>query len=196
VVDPAKEAVVARWGGVWTRSFLQLSADGKRLYVSSQGVTPGTLDALPLPERPDDKPAAYRAAVPEGRSLGGEIQATPDGRFLLCKAGVVLTSSEVRDEDLQFHAWVGPFAAAAVDADAGAAFVLTRDGALKHYSYPEFKLLATYQLGVVPTRAAVDGKAGRLYVAGFDPKTVGDNPRARGFGDVFVYSLQEVLSKK
>ena len=51
VVDAAKEAIVARWGGVWNRSFLRLSADQKRLYVSSQGVKPGTLDALPLPGR-------------------------------------------------------------------------------------------------------------------------------------------------
>ena len=53
VVDAAKEAIVARWGGVWNRSFLRLSADQKRLYVSSQGVKPGTLDALPLPDKLD-----------------------------------------------------------------------------------------------------------------------------------------------
>jgi hypothetical protein len=196
VVDPAKEAIVARWGGVWTRSFVQLAADGKRLYASSQGVTPGTLDALPLPEKPDEKPAAYRAPAPGKYALGGEFTPTPDGRFLLCKTGVVLTSSANRDEDLQLHAWVGPFAAAAADPDAGAAFVLTRDGALKHYSYPEFKLLATYQLDIVPTRAALDGKAGKLYVAGVDPKAVADHPRARGYGDVFVYELRDVLTKK
>ena len=64
VVDAAKEAVVARWGGVWNHSFIRTSADQKRLYVSSQGVKPGTLDALPVPDKIDDKPAAYRAALP------------------------------------------------------------------------------------------------------------------------------------
>ena len=88
VVDAAKEAVVARWGGVWNRSFLRLSADQKRLYVSSQGVKPGTLDALPLPEQVGDKPAAYRAAAPAqyraGRRVPGDagrpIPAVQDGR--------------------------------------------------------------------------------------------------------------------
>ena len=67
---------------------------------------------------------------------------------------------------------------------------------MKHYSYPEFKLLATWDLGIAPTRAALDGKAGKLYVAGFDPKAAAEHPRARGFGDVFVYSLPDVLTKK
>jgi len=115
VIDPAKEGIVARWGGVWTRSFAQLSADGKRLYVSSQGVTPGTLEALVLPGKPDDKPAVRRANVPQSNKLGGEFLATPDGRFLLCRTGTVLRSSSDPAEDLKFHAAVEPFAAAAVD---------------------------------------------------------------------------------
>ena len=196
VVDSAKEAIVARWGGVWNHSFIQLSPDQKRLYVSSQGVKPGTLDVLPIPGKIDDKPAAYRAAVPTQYALGGECQATADGHFLLCKTGVVLKASETRDEDMQFQAWVGPFTAAAVDADAHSAFVLTREGVLKQFSYPEFKPLATWDLGIAPTRAALDGKAGKLYVAGFDPKAAAEHPRARGFGDVFVYSLPDMLTKK
>ncbi len=202
VVDAAKEAIVARWGGVWNRSFLRLSPDQKRLYVSSQGVKPGTLDALPLPGRGEvtsplrDKPAAYRAAPPAQYALGGEFQATPDGRFLLCKTGVVLTASETREEDVQFAAWVGPFTAAAVDPETKSAFFLTREGMLKQVSYPEFKPLATYDLGIVATQAALDGKAGKLYVAGFDPKTAAEHPRARGFGEVFVYTLQDMLTKK
>ena len=115
---------------------------------------------------------------------------------MLCKTGVVLTASETREEDMQFAAWVGPFTAAAVDAETKGDFILNRDGILSHYTYPEFKLLATYDLGVVPTQAAVDGKAGKLYVAGFDPKTAAEHPRAHGFGDVFIYSMQDVLTRK
>jgi WD40 repeat protein/mono/diheme cytochrome c family protein len=196
VVDAAKEAIVARWGGVWNRSFLQLSRDQKRLYVSTQGVKPGVLDVLLVPGKLDDKPASYRAALPARYPLGGECLTTPDGRFLLCKTGVVLTASEAREEDLQLAAWVGPFSAAAVDADVNSAFFLKPSGELAHYSYPEFKHLATYDLGIVPTQAALDGKAGKLYVAGIDPRAAAEHSRSRGFGDVFVYTLQDVLTKK
>ena len=39
-VDAEQGAVLARWGGIWTRSLLRLSADQKRLYVATQGAGP------------------------------------------------------------------------------------------------------------------------------------------------------------
>jgi hypothetical protein len=43
---------------------------------------------------------------------------------------------------------------------------------------------------------AFDGKEGKLYVAGFDPRGVAEHPRARGFGDLFVYDMKELTAKK
>jgi WD40 repeat protein/mono/diheme cytochrome c family protein len=193
VFDVGKGEVVARWGGIWARSFVQLSADQKRLYASSQGVNPANLDAVPLPAKLDEKPTSYRAAVPSQHPLGGDFQVTPDGRYLLFKTGTVLKASPNRDEDLRFHAAVGPFGAAAVSPEARAALLFTRDGALKVYSYPEFKPLATHQIGIVATQAVCASKHGRLYVAGIDPRTVGETPRAKGVGDLFVFELKDVL---
>ena len=56
--------------------------------------------------------------------------------------------------------------AAAIEPELQAAFVLAADGTLKHYSYPELKLQRSYRLGLVGQHVVVDGKAGRLYVAG------------------------------
>jgi WD40 repeat protein len=192
VVDTAKEAVVTRWGGVWNRSFIQLSADQKRVYYSSQGVSPGTLDALMIPAKLDDKPATYRAAFPGKQPLGGEFQVTPDGRYLLCKTGTILKLSATREDDLKFHTALEPFVAAAVDAEARAAFVLTRDGTLDQYSYPEFRLKTSHRLGVTAFQAVSDGKQGKLFVAGFDPRTVADRPRAKGFGEIYVYDVKDL----
>jgi hypothetical protein len=94
---------------------------------------------------------------------------------------------------MRFHAAVEPFAAAAVSPEARAALLLTRDGTLKVYSYPEFKPLATHQIGIVATQAVCVPKHGRLFVAGIDPRTVGERPRAKGVGDVFVFDLKDVL---
>jgi WD40 repeat protein/mono/diheme cytochrome c family protein len=192
-VDTARQAVVARWGGVWARSFLQLSRDQRRLYHSSHGVTPGTLEALILPARPGEQPVTYRASVPATHPLGGDFVQSPDGKFLLCKTGTVLRLAASRDGDLRYHASIKPFVAAAVDADAGAAFALGRDGLLEHYSYPDFRPQAAYRLGLTPYRAVCDGKQGRLYVAGIDPQTVADRPRARGHGDIHAYDLKGLL---
>jgi WD40 repeat protein len=196
VIDVAKEKIVARWGGVWTRSFLQLSTDQKRLYYSSQGVSPGTVDALILPKQLDDKPVTYRAPAPQRQALGGAFVLTVDGRFLVCNSGTVLRLSGDRDDELQFHTALEPFVAAAIDPEARTAFLLTRDGALEQYSYPEFKLKASHRLGIVSYQAVYDGKRDRLYVAGFDPRAVADRPRARGFGDLFVYDVKALAAKK
>jgi hypothetical protein len=196
VIDIAKEAVVARWGGVWARSLLQLSPDQKRLYYTSQGVTPGTVETFVLPKQLDDKPATYRAPAPGRQPLGGAFVLTPDGRFLLCKSGTVLRLSADRDDDLQYHTTLDPFVAAAIDPDAKTALLVTRDGALERYSYPDFKLQAVHRLDVAVYQVVYDGKKGKLYVAGFDPRTVADRQRARGFGDMFVYDMKELTAKK
>jgi WD40 repeat protein len=192
VFDMAKESVVTRWGGVWNRSFLQLSADQKRVYYSSQGVSPGTLDALLIPAKLGDKPTTYRAAFPDRQPLGGEFQITADGRYLLCKTGTILRLSATREDDLKFHTSLEPFVAAAVDPDAHAAFVLTREGVLKQYSYPDFRLRTSHRLGVTAFQAVSDGKEGKLYVAGIDPRTMAERPRTRGFGEIFIYETKDL----
>jgi WD40 repeat protein/mono/diheme cytochrome c family protein len=193
VLDLNREVTAARWGGLWTRSFLQLAPAQDRLYVSTQGVSPGYVEALPLASKLDDKPAALRSPSPEKHSLGGEFLLTPDGQFLLCKTGTVLRLAPGQEGDLQYAATVEPFLAAAVDPGHGAVLILNSEGAAKQYTYPEFKLQATHRLGTVAFQAALDGKSGRLYVAGFDPRTLGGKPRARGFGDIFVYEVKDLL---
>jgi hypothetical protein len=191
-VDWNKQAVVARWGGVWTRSLVQLSHDQRRLYYSSQGVTPGTLEALVLPAKFDEQPATYKAALPQQQPLGGDFVLSPDGRFLLCKTGTVLRLAASREGDLQYHGSIKPFLTAAIDPDLAAALVLTRDGLLEHYSYPDFRLQGSYRAGVAPFQAVCDGKGGRLFIAGIDPKTVAERPRARGHGDIFIFELKDL----
>jgi WD40 repeat protein len=194
-VDTALGSVVSRWGGVWARSFLRLAPDARRLYHSSQGVTPGTLDALVIPRKPDEKPATYRAP-PGGHPLGGDFLVTPDGRFLLCKNGTALRLSADPGNDLRFHAALGPFAASAVDPEAGALFLITPDGTLKHFAYPALTPRGSYRLGLFAAQAAYDAKRGRLYVGGFDPRTAAERPRARGHGDVDVYDVRELVAGK
>ncbi len=189
-----KGEVVARWGGVWTRSFLQLSPDQKRLYHSTQGVSPGSVEALVLPAKRDEAPLTYKA---QGRQpLGGEFQITPDGRFLLCKNGTVLRSSANRDSDLAFHLALKPFLAATVDLDFQGLFLLTLEGTLERYSYPDFKFQSSHKLGIVATQIISAGKEGLLIVAGFDPRTLGERPRARGHGDLFLYRVEDLAGRK
>jgi WD40 repeat protein len=192
-LDVVKRSAPTSWGGVWRNSFLKLSPDQKRLYVSTQGVMPGQIDAFVIPEKLDDKPVQYTSPEKGKHPLGGEFLLSPDGKFLLCKTGTVLRLSAEREEDLKYAATVELFLAAAVDPERRATLLLTQDGSLKHYSYPDFKVRGTYRLGGLAYQAAYDGKQARLYVAVVDPKLLAERPRARGFGDIHVYDLKAVL---
>jgi WD40 repeat protein len=191
VVDVSKGAVAATWGGVWARSFVGLTPDGRRLYHASQGVVPGTLDAVVVSAKFSERPATYRAPGHDKQALGGEFVISPDGRFLLCKTGAVLRLSAARDDDMKPHKKLAPFLAAAIDMAGGTAYILGREGELRRYAYPSFEPRGTHRLRLSGYRLAVDGKGGRLYVGGFDPAAVGDRPRARAHGDVHVYALRD-----
>ena len=196
VLDTAKDTVAARWGGVWSRSFLRLARDQKRLYFSTQGVSPGYVEALVIPKNLGDKPATYRSPTKGGRRLGGDFVLTPHGRFLLSKTGTVLRTGVGQETDLRYETTLAPFLAAAVDVEGGSLFLCTEDGGLRQYSYPDFKLRATYRLPGVGYQAVCDGKAGRLYVAVFDPKALTARPRGRGLGELHVFEIKGLLTRK
>jgi DNA-binding beta-propeller fold protein YncE len=191
VVDIEKETIAARWGGIWRQSLLQVAPDSKRVYVSTQGVSPGSISALVVPEKLDDKPATYTSPSASTFRLGGEFTVTADGKYLLCKTGSVLRVSDDRQEDLQGVATLEPFLATSVSPKDGWLFLLTDEGTLKQYSYPEFKPAATYRLGVVGYQMALDPTTGRLYVAAVDPKSLGGRGAEKSAGGVYVYPLRE-----
>src|SRR5262249_59272277 len=89
-----------------------LSADRERLFVSTQGVSPGAVETWRLSGRPEEKPAPRRSPAAGQAALGGEVHLTPDGRFLLCRSGAVLRLSAYREQDLTLAGAVEPVAAA------------------------------------------------------------------------------------
>src|SRR5262249_30172681 len=146
VYDLASGKLLNRHASVWTQSLIELASDGKRLYHSSQGVTPGTLEALYLADRPEQPAATGKAAQPARQPLGGEFLLSPDGALLLFRSGTVLRLSRERVEDMRFHAALDPFIHAAFDAERKLLFVLSREGTLDVYSYPDLKLRASKRL--------------------------------------------------
>ena len=95
-----------------------------------------------------------------------------------------------RDEDMKLHTRIDPHLALAIDVEGKSAWVATRDGTLRKYSYPEFRLQGRWRPALTAYQLAVDGKSGRLYVAGFDPRSVAERPRAKGHGDIHVYAIE------
>jgi WD40 repeat protein len=193
VVDPDSGKVLARWGGVWRRSLLRLSPDQKRLYVSSQDVAPGTLDVFAIPESVKDRPAVTRTPSPGRQPLGGPFVVSPDGRYVLCTSGTVLRDDG--DGALRFHHALEPFISVAFLPEKQLALVLSREGTLDVYRYPDFAPVASHPLGIIGSGMACSGKESKLILTGIDPATLADRPRARGMADVFVVELGSVTNQ-
>lgn len=192
VIDGENGSVLARWGGVWARSLIALTQDGSRLLTSTQGVTPGRIEALPIPEPLSEKPNAYSA--PASSRVGGQFVVTPDDRYLLCQTGTVLRLASTQEHDLQPHADLGPFIAAALDPKNALAFLLREDSTLDVLSYPEMKLRSTYQTGMAASGMVFDPNQGKLCVTGIPLTALRDRPRAKAIGDVLVFDLRELVS--
>jgi hypothetical protein len=158
-------------------------------------VSPGKVEGLVLPRKLDERPATYVSPEVGKHPLGGDFVISSDGKYLLCKTGTVLRLSATRDDDLKQAATVEPFVAAAAAPELGAAFALGEDGALRVYSYPDFRPAGTHRIGGVGYAVVCDDKAGRLYVAAIDPKALSERPRGRGTGEVQVYEVKDLLRK-
>ena len=101
-----------------------------------------------------------------------------------------------RESDMRPHAKVVPHLSAAVDAARGSAYVLGRDGLIWRYSYPEFRPAGRWRPALSASRLAVAPTTGALHVAGLDPRSVGDRPRAKGHGDIHTYAISEMRAGK
>ena len=191
VVDTEAGIVQARWGGVWARSLIALTPDRSRLITSKQGVTPGRMEALPLPEPITDKPQAY--AAPADAKVGGPFVVTPDGRFVLCQTGTVLRLAGTRVETCSrsptsARSWPRPSTPTAARRTSSART------ALEVFSYPEFKSRTGHRTGMAAYGAALDAKAGRLYVAGIPLAGLRDRPRDKAIGDIMVFDVRDLTA--
>jgi WD40 repeat protein/mono/diheme cytochrome c family protein len=190
-VDPVNGSIRSRWGGAWAKSLLSLSPDGARLLVAPLAVTPARVESWPIPEPITEKPAAR--AAPSEANVVAPVTITPDSRFALCPTGTVLRLALAATDDLQPTADIGTYLAIATDVDHGLMFVLREDGTFDVLSYPAFQRRVTVRTGVVAFGAALDAKAGRLYVAGIPLAALRDRPRARGLGDVLAFDVSYFL---
>src|SRR5262249_43273501 len=89
------DPVVARWKGVPSGAVVRLSPDQKHLYVSHWRATPAAVSRWALPEKiaGSDTPRGVSLPVPVQR-VRGEVTPSPDGRLLLCEAGVVFLTQD------------------------------------------------------------------------------------------------------
>jgi hypothetical protein len=186
---------------------LPLAAAGYGLWLTRALLAQGE-DALPDggaftrvgPPAPPADPGRLPLAFPPGEGLRGLGMRLPDDMPMYERRfPAPVEDSYAHGPDLKFCARIGELLAVTVDADHHVALAASRNGHLRHYSYPDFHLVATYRLIRPAYRAVLDGRHGLLYLAGSEPEQMFVGPfgeREGGRGDIEVYDVQGLLDQK
>ncbi len=145
-IDPQQKKVLSEFGEIPGGSNLRITPDRQRLYLATNGVSPGNLSAIPVPtDSTSAKPAVvlrYHGEYP----LGGAFDLTPDGKFAINRAGIVLRLDPAQEKDLLFVTMMTPNLGIACDPTAGKLWALQAGGHLLTYTYPGFALEKSEQL--------------------------------------------------
>jgi hypothetical protein len=198
VVDVAKKAIVAEWGSLWERSWLRMSPDQKKLYTGDTGISPLNHHGLDLPEKPAGaNPQLRRSPYHGTQPIGSRFELTPDGKYLISGKGGVLRLAKDAGEDLQIATKLEPHVTSTTDKDSRWLILANPKGELKFYSYPDLELKKSVLIGTKVYQMAFDDKTQTLYAATTSAiQMSGDGRALFGQGDLFVYSLKDILEKK
>lgn len=187
VMDATTGKVLARWGGVWTGAIVKLSHDQKRLYVASQGVKPGTLQAFVIPEDLSEKPVAYTSSSLQKHDVGGNFLLASDGTRIVSMSGAVLRTDADQEKDLELRGYVEPFLAGAMVPEKDRLLTLNKEGDLIQYSLSDLKKRETALLSGMGYRVVADAKRGRAYVAVVSSRGLASVSRGRIETVIHVY---------
>ena len=146
------------------------------------------IDLFKLPLDPNKQGGPERMTSPDTHPVSGPPQHSLDGKFLIWRTGTVLSVA-----DLKPAAKIDSFLSLAVDVEANAAYALNDKGWLKQYSYPDWKEVKKWKLPITAYQIAVDAKGGKMFLSVVDPDAIQNRPRAKGFGDVWVIEMKELL---
>lgn len=193
VLDEDQERVTNQTNGGGPQALLAMSPDQSWVFGSVPGLPHGKLMAVRTGFEKGNPLVSIDVAGTADRPISGEPLVTPDGKYILLKSGTVLRIGSQKDNDfLKPAAKLDPFLAAAVDSEAGMAVIVTPTGWVKWFNYPSWEVARTHKLPATAYHAALDGKAGRLYLSVMDPLAVQARPRSKGFGDIWMVELKDL----
>ncbi len=183
VIDTKKKSVVSDLGGLYMKSNLRMTPDGKRLYFSSNGLSPGSANGVWL----DGGGAKPTRSSGTG---GGPFEITSDGKFVVFHSGLVARIGKSAQDDLKEAGKVKQNRGAVLDPADKVVWVATREGELQRVSYPDFELQDTFILPSPAYQLYLDPKS-KLLFAALDKKKDRNNFDPSGVGNVAVFELKK-----
>jgi WD40 repeat protein len=183
-------ATPALSGENWWGSYIGIAPNESWLYLSTPNGEKGVLAREKFPPAPRGETEIAVQKLPSSADypVGGEFFFTADSKYLICKSGTVVNTVG----EFKPVAKLDPFTSISVDLKAGFIYLVTPGNWLKKYSLTDWKLQGSWKLPATAYQMALDLPAGRLYLAVIDPQSIRLNPRAKGFGDLWVIELKDL----
>lgn len=181
-IDPRRGAVSFAFGSIYGMSNLRASPRGRKLYMATNGLSPGDVSTVAMPTDAKTKVDLYDSPYHGDYPLTGAFDLTPDGKFLVNRWGTVLRLGTSKSADMIFVTALGENRAAAYDVEHGRCWLLLGDGRLVTYSYPKFELQKTEYLLSSGSALIFDSARETLWVAWTNAKG--------GIGGVDAYELK------
>ncbi len=180
VIDTKKKSIVADLGRVYMGANLRMTPDAKRLYFSTNGVSPGSAEGI--------WQAGGKRSSGGG---GGPFLLSPDGKFMVFQqSGLVLRLGKSAADDMKEAAKVKQHRAAAIDVEGKTVWLATAEGELIKLSYPDFELETTFVLPKPAYQLYLDPSSKTL-LAALDNKK--DRPKFNteaGVGNIAIFDLK------
>ena len=176
-------------GQNWAGSYLTLSSDERFLFLSTQSSEKGVVGMQSLAKVEGTPLKGVKLPSSPEYPVGGDFRVTSDGKFLVFSTGTVVA---VGEKELKPVAKLDAFLSAAVDVESKTVFLTTPGDWLKEYSYPDWKWKGSWKIPGTAYQMAFDGKSGQLYLGVIDPLSIRSNPKARGFGDLWIVDTKEL----
>lgn len=183
VVDIKKKSIVGQLAGPYMGSNLRMTPEGKRLYFSTNGLSPGSMEAVWLGS--GGKTATGRGAG------GGPFNITPDGKFIIFRSGLVTRIGKSPQDDMKEAGKVSPNRAAVMDLASKTIWLATHEGNLEKWSYPDFELQESFTLPKRAYELYLDGKTKMLFSALDNKKDRQAFDRGAGVGNIAVFDLNK-----
>ncbi|MBI3269440.1 MAG: hypothetical protein HYZ53_10505 [Planctomycetes bacterium] len=172
LADWRRGGLVREPATVRSRSLLRLHPDHRRLYLGSQGLSPGRFTCLHLPSIGAKQPIVPQRPPVEGRPEGGFFELSPDGRLLFGCDGTVLRLSTDRENDLLYAGSIDPFIAIGLAPGCPVFYTSGADGKLREYGYDTLQLRRILPLGCVWAKMVLDSDGTHVTVLECRPSPV------------------------
>lgn len=192
VIDGPKKTLSGTCRMIWGSSSIRLHPDQTRVYTGDNAISPGDFHCVLFTKKDkNNQYENYDSPYHGDYPMGGDLEISPDGKYLIGVSGTVLRLGKTKDADLKYVGKIDKGIALGVAKGSNTMFVSTLEGFVKVYQIDTLELQKSIKVGQWLTRIQLDPARKRLFAVtcAMPERATHFDPFAPKAGDVSCFSL-------